>query len=220
MFVKFFIKIIIFSVTVSIFYAPDESWARPVSYPGGWTLMSMNSPEVNSIHIHYSPTAKYSIGYLAQYWREDKYQTHSVQLNNLLKRWNNIDSQANAYLKSGLGFAYEGSGDISDSVQPHAFSGISLDWENRRFFTQYENSFHYSGDFNKEYMQSIKLGIAPYIGEYGDLHTWFMFKIDHNPEDNDKFTATPLVRFFKDVYLLEVGYSEKKEVMVNVVVRF
>ena len=35
--------------------------ARPVSYPGGITLMQMNDTNKNSFHLHYSPTAKVSI---------------------------------------------------------------------------------------------------------------------------------------------------------------
>lgn len=194
--------------------------ARPVSYPGGWTVMQMNDGDANTLHVHYSPTKNYSVGYRASRWRADDFQTHSIQLNNLLKRWNNTDSQANVYLKSGVGVAYDTSGDQSSDTQPHAFSGISVDWENRRFFTKYENSYHYSGDFNKEFSQEVVGGIAPYIGEYGDIHTWLMLKVKHAPEDDDHFTVTPLVRFFKGVHLLEVGVSEDKDVLLNYIIRF
>ena len=32
--------------------------SRPVSYPGGLTLMLMNNSMKNSLHTHYSPTAQ------------------------------------------------------------------------------------------------------------------------------------------------------------------
>ena len=62
--------------------------ARPVSYPGGWTLMQMNDADASTLHVHYSPTARYSVGYKAEYWNDKDWQFHGAQLNYLLKRWN------------------------------------------------------------------------------------------------------------------------------------
>ena len=62
--------------------------ARPVSYPGGWTLMTMNDGDKNSVHVHYSPTAKTSIGYKFEYWPDKELNLHALQINKLLKRWN------------------------------------------------------------------------------------------------------------------------------------
>ncbi len=194
--------------------------ARPVSYPGGWTVMQKNDKEKSSLHWHYSPTAKYSVGYKGAYWYEKKIQTHSLQLNNLLKRWNQIDSQANFYLKSGVGIAHDTSNELDHTVQPHVYTGLALDWEDRRYFTKYENSYHYFGDFDREFEQSITLGIAPYIGEYGDLHTWLMLKLDHKPDDPDQFRVTPFVRFIKGVSMFEMGISDEGDVLGNVIIRF
>ena len=62
--------------------------ARPVSYPGGITLMQMNDTNKNSFHLHYSQTAKVSFGYKFEYWREKEFSINALQMNNLLKRWN------------------------------------------------------------------------------------------------------------------------------------
>jgi hypothetical protein len=199
---------------------PAALHARPVSYPGGWTGMSMNDEDMNSLHIHYSPTAKYSLGYKTAFWRAKKFQTHSLKVNNLLRRWNNPDSQANLYLKSGAGLAADISRENPDPTEPHVFSGMSFDWENRRLFSQYENAYHYSGEIDESFEQFIRLGIAPYIGEYGDFHTWLMLKAEHDPGEKDSVTLTPHLRFFKGEYLLEIGYSENKEVFANFEVRF
>lgn len=190
-------------------------WARSIAYTDGWSVMQMNDEEMNTFHVFYSPTQNYSFGYNGTYWREGEYQTHSFQLNNLLKRWNNPDSQANMYWQNGVGVAYDPNPDNSDKVQPHAFSSYSIDWENRRYYTQYENSFHYSGSIEKEFMESVKVGVAPYIGEYGDLHTWLMVKVTHEPQADDHFYVTPLVRFFKGSFLMEVGYSDNNKLLLN-----
>ena len=194
--------------------------ARPVSYPGGWTVMQMNNPDTNSLHTHYSPTAKYSIGYKGEYWREEKWQFHGVQLNNLVKRWNKPASQGNFYLKSGMGIAYSDFNQFDRKTEGAAFTGIALDWEDRRYFTSYENHLLYAGDIEKHFTQSARVGIAPYIGDYGDLHTWLMLQINHDPKKDDEFTITPLVRFFKNEYLVEAGVSDDGDALFNFIIRF
>jgi hypothetical protein len=200
-------------------FIPDVH-ARPVSYPGGWTVMLMNNGDMNTAHIHYSPTAKTSIGYKFEYWRDEDVTLNAVQMNNLIKRWNQKDSQANLYLKSGLGVASALSGDMEGENSAAAFTGIAADWENRRVFVSYENRFTEAGRIDDFYQQSARVGWAPYEGDYGDVHTWLMLQVEHSPESKDNFTVTPLVRFFKDVHLLESGMSNRGEVLFNYVLRY
>ncbi len=202
-------------LSIALLNTAPAAEARPIAYAGGWSLMQMNDGEMNALHVFYSPAPKFSYGYNFTHWRESDYETHSLQLNNLLKRWNNPDSQANMYWQNGAGFAYDSSGDLSDNVEPHLFTSFSIDWENRRFYTQYEGSYHYSNGIEQEFMESVKLGVTPYIGEYGDLHTWLMVKVAHEPEAADNFYVTPLVRFFKGEFLMEVGYSTNEELLLN-----
>ena len=194
--------------------------ARPVSYPGGWTLMIMNSGHANSAHIHYSPTAFTSVGVRSEYRREGEFLLNAVQINNLLKRWNNPNSQANLYLKSGIGAAYSDADDFDGEVDAAGFTGIAADWEDRRYFVSYENRYLEAGDIADGYSQSARVGIAPYIGDYGDLHTWLMLQVEHEPEAQEKVTITPLVRLFKDVHLMEAGVSNQGDVLFNYIVRF
>ena len=190
--------------------------ARPVSYPGGVTLMQLNDLESHSLHLHYSPTVHYSVGYKGEYWRGEQWQFHGVQLNNLIKRWNQRASQANAYLKTGVGMVRSRMGDSSLA----AFTGMAVDWETRRFFTLYENRFYDAGDIDRFFSQKARLGIAPYIGDYGDLHTWLMIQVDHSPEGDDPVVITPLIRVFKHEYLAEIGINDQGKALVNLIIRF
>jgi len=199
---------------------PNIAIARPVSYPGGWTFMTMNDGDKNSAHIHYSPTAKTSVGYKFEYWRDKEFTLNAVQMNNLLKRWNQKHSQANLYLKSGLGIAYSDDGDFDGETSAAGFTGIAADWENRRFFTSYENRYTEAGEIDDFYQQSARVGFAPYEGDYGDLHTWLMLQVEHMPEADNNFTVTPLVRLFKDVHLFEAGMNNRGEVLFNYVLRY
>lgn len=189
--------------------------ARPVSYPEGWTLMLMNDKDENSSHIHYSPTAKYSIGWRHEYMRDSGAHVDTVQLNNLLKRWNKPSEQANLYLKSGVGFARD-NGDYS----PAAFTGLATDWETRRYFASYENRFFWSDDSQKFVKHKARVGVAPYIADFGDLHTWLMIQTDYDAGAKDNFSVTPLVRFFKGNTMVEAGYNLDNGIQANFIQRF
>jgi hypothetical protein len=197
------------------FVLSKPAWARPVSYPGGLTAMTSNDADKNTVHLHYSPTAKTSVGYKFEYWRDGGFTINAVQMNNLLKRWNTKESQANIYLKSGVGIAHSGNDDNAAG-----FTGVAMDWEDRRFFTSYENRYTEAGDIADFFTQSARVGVAPYIVDYGDLHTWLMLQVEHQPESKDHVTVTPLVRFFKDVHLLEAGVNTRGEILFNYVLRY
>ena len=47
-----------------------ETNARPISYAGGWTIMQMNDFNKHSMHVHFSPSINFSIGYKGEYWRK------------------------------------------------------------------------------------------------------------------------------------------------------
>lgn len=213
-------RYILYALWVLGVITPNLVQARPVSYPGGWTAMLMNDGNSNSAHIHYSPTAKTSVGYKFEYWRDDEFTLNAIQMNNLLKRWNKTNSQANLYLKSGVGIAYSDSNTFDNKTNTAGFTGFAADWENRRYFISYENRYTHAGNIGDFYQQSTRIGWAPYEGDYGDLHTWLMLQVNHMPEADDTITITPLVRFFKDVHLLEVGLNNRGEILFNYVFRY
>jgi hypothetical protein len=202
-------------ITLAVFIWSSEASARPVSYPGGWTAMFMNDKDSNSAHIHYSPTPKYSIGWRHEYMRDSGAHIDSLQLNNLLKRWNKPKEQANLYLKSGVGVARD-----NGEYSPAAFTGMAADWETRRLFTSYENRFFWTDESDKFVKHKARVGITPYVGDYGDLHTWLMLQADYDAGEDDSFSLTPLVRFFKGSTLVEAGYNFDNGIEFNFVQRF
>lgn len=207
-------------IVYALMLIANPALSRPVSYPGGITLMQMNDVDRHSIHIHYSPTAKFSIGYKGEYWQEQGWQFHGAQLNYLAKRWNKLASQANLYLKSGLGIAYSDSSSFENETEAAVFTGIAADWETRRYFTSYENRVYHAGDIESFVSQKARVGIAPYIGAYGQLHTWLMLQVEHSSQKDDGVTITPLLRLLKSTYLAEIGINQDSELLLNLVVRF
>jgi hypothetical protein len=176
--------------------------ARPIAYPGGWSVMTMNDPYMNTLEAFYTPDPSYSLGWRHDYWRDEEANMDALQFNYLLKRWNNPGSQGNFYLKAGTGAAYGG-----DDTAAAFYGGMDADWESRRWFVSYGNTFTKAGSIKSDATHTARIGIAPYIGDYGDIHTWLMLQADYWPGREDNFSLTPLVRLFHGAVLGEAGVN-------------
>lgn len=184
---------------------PAMSFANPVSFKDGWGIMPAYTPDWSDLEINYSLTNRYSIG-LTDMYRKGEDSTANFtfgQFNYLIKRWNEMESQANIYLSVGGGTRH-------DSVENDAIAGyarIEGDYETRRIYTVLgAESLQSPGsvDFNRI---RYRAGFAPYLAPIDELHTWIVAQIDYMPEMKDEVTVTPLLRFFYNNYALEVGVS-------------
>ena len=182
--------------------------ARPISYSGGSTIMSFSDNIKDSLYYHYSPSYKYSVGIenIRDKYFNDNYSY--VRFTYLLNRKNTENSQRNLYLQSG----------ISSKGFNEFFYGMHGDWETRRLFVGFglketKKKIH---DYSEQYYQ---IGVAPYLGDYGDLHTWIMIKAKENSLEN-KWSTYPVLKFFKGNVLVEFGYGEKTEWDVHLMYRF
>lgn len=197
---------------VLILFAPEAALARPVSYKGGWVIQGKADIDSYWGLVHYTPERWFSVGSRTEVFKDGWMFTGS-QLNVLAKRWNHEKWQANVYIKSGAGLAATTSrGDNkTDAV---AFTGLAADWEDRRLFLGYTNRFMYAGGIESFFNQKIRVGVAPYIGDYGDIHTWLMVDVRYQimREKKNRFDVTPLVRFFKGPIMAEAGASVKGDV--------
>ena len=198
--------------------SPGNVHARPVSYPGGTTLLLANDADSHNFAALYTAWPHWAIGYSGSYFPEKEWSLQTIEFDWLCLRWNGAEGQASAYLKGALGTACSRT---FSRCKPGWQTGISLDWESRRYFVLYQNQLTYGQGFQTAYRQKGRLGIAPYIGQYGDLHTWLMLQVEHAPSGaRHKLTLTPLVRFFKGQYLWELGVSLHGGVLLNGVIRF
>jgi len=209
-------RIFIIVLGLSAVLCAGPSYARPVSYPGGWMAMTMNDNNSNALVLHYTPAPDYSVGVMHEYMRGPKAHMDAVQLNILLKRWNERASQANIYLQSGAGIAYD-----KNDADPAVFTGLSADWENRRFFVMAENRLLHAGNVDRFVEGKARVGIAPYLGNSGDIHTWVMLEGGYRPTNDNNATLTPLVRVFKGSSLMEAGYNlQDKTLLFNLMHTF
>ncbi len=182
--------------------------ARPISYSGGSTLMAFSDDMKTSLYYHYSPSHKYSIGIESLNDKAFKDSYSYARLSYLVLRKNTEHSQTNLYFKSG----------ISSKGLENIFYGINGDWETRRWFTgfSFKKIKTRSRNYREQYYQ---FGIAPYLGDYGDLHTWITVKIKENSLA-DKWSAYPVLKFFKGNVLMELGYGKVSQWDMHLMYRF
>ena len=170
--------------------------ARPISWTGGSTMMYKSNAMMSSYYYHYSPSFKYSVGaeYINDKFFNDQYI--SVRSTYLLNRNNTKASQRNLYLTAS----------ISTKSTDEFYYGFHGDWETRRYFTSFSILDKKTNE--KNYTENeFQVGIAPYLGEYNQLHTWIMLKSKEDTRDN-KWKTYPFIKLFKGDFLLEVGNKE------------
>ena len=196
---------IFFSILVTFVFICNVD-ARPISYSGGHTLMHFNDSMKESIYYHYSPTYKFSMGLETMQNKVFSTNETNIRFTYLLNRKNKKLSQRNLYFQSA----------ISTKDNNYVY-GMHGDWETRRYFIGFDykevkNIIDYTD-------KHIQLGLAPYLGEYGDLHTWLMVKTKKNSINNKQITY-PVVKFFKGNVLLELGYDKKTDWDIHLMYRF
>ena len=189
-----------------LFLLTLDTEARPISYSGGHTVMHFNDNMKESIYYHYSPSFKYSVG--VEKFNDKIFDRSDTNLRftYLVNRKNTKNSQRNFYFQSA----------VSTNNNNYIY-GVHGDWETRRYFIGFDydevkNIIDYS---NKH----IQLGFAPYLGTYGDLHTWLMLKTKKNSLSKKQITY-PVVKFFKGNVLLELGYDKKTDWDIHLMYRF
>ena len=198
----------IFIALLSSFVVIADLEARPISYSGGSTVMALSNEMKNAVYYHYSPSHKYSLGLEIGDDRFFKEEYSYFRFTYLANRKNTRHSQRNVYFQSG----------ISSDGLDHYFLGAHGDWETRRWFVGFEvkGVEHTSSDYHE---QSYQIGVAPYLGAYGDLHSWIMLKTKRNSL-KDSWSTYPVLKFFRGNFLMEFGYNDKTEWDAHLMYRF
>lgn len=180
--------------------------ARPVSYQGGWTAIEETDRQSTALWVHYTVNPTLSVGLRSEWDRREDILFNGGQATYLVHRWFGADHQANLYAFAGAGVA-EGVDDNRAGARGAGFVGALADWETRRWFASYRARAFEAGDLDASFAHAARVGVAPYIGDTGDLHTWMMVELDHRPDADEPVDVTPLVRFFRGPALLELGWS-------------
>lgn len=196
---------------IALFVLSLTSWtsalATPVSFKGGYGVMPAYNQDWSDIQLNYSVTNRYALG-VSSFYREGKDSTSEFgigQYNYLLKRWNELNSQANVNLSLGFG----GRHDSKHNESVAGYAALEADYETRRLYGQLsaetlqsDSSVHFS-------RYRARAGVAPYKAPFEGVQTWLILQLDLMPEMEESTRVTPLARFFYNNFALELGVSIK-----------
>lgn len=193
--------------------------AHPVAFAGSYSIMTWNSKEMSDWMFTHSFTSKTSLAvrYLRLQTEEGERTFYIPQVNFLLKRWNELDSQANIYLSLG-----HGGEKINSSFKNTSSAAIEADWESRKYYVSFREDAiisHKNSDRNI-YQTKVRAGFAPYLAEFDEMNTWFILQADTSNKMDDEFKLTPFIRLFYHNVLTEFGVSSKGDAQFNFMVHF
>ncbi len=196
---------------------PVTARAHPVPYKDAIGVMTWNQPLLSDDWITYS--FRHDAAFAARHMRVDmpdgRMHFYAPQLDYLVKRWNQPDSQANIYVYGAYGAM-----EFLNQTKGAGLAGIEADAESRKLYisAKYEKMWDRLG--TNFYHATGRVGAAPYEAEFSEIASWFMLQYDYHPQLSKKFELTPLVRLFYRSVLLEVGVSTQADWMLNYMFHF
>ncbi len=205
-------------LSIFLFIVSAGAYAHPVIYQGGWALSSSNMPDYSNNYLMYSPSNRYSVG--IDHWRFSQEAANTeaalLKINHLLWRDNGENHQANIYLHGGGGVVDQEWG--SPGTHGMYMLGLEADWETRRLYTAIKHyEFHAPGKLDM-FTTQARVGFSPYEADFKSLQTWFMLQGMIIDEVQEKVMITPMVRFFYNNVLWEMGSSTRGDWMLNLMV--
>ena len=161
----------------------------------------------------HSPSPHWAVG---PYWIQSRshYDT-GLQASWLVHRGHFDSAQSNLYL-------WIGSGGVrlrSERVRGAALAGLQADFETRDFYTAWMSEWGFRATDRPRFEHKARIGLAPYRGDDSKLNTWFIFESSYgqNPwwAESAKWKLTPMLRFYYQNVLWELGVSNHGELRWN-----
>lgn len=167
----------------------------------------------------HSFTSKQSLAarYLRLDTRDGERTFYIPQVNFLLKRWNELDSQANVYLSLG-----HGGEKVNSSFKNTSSAALEADWESRKYYVSFREDVLLSHKDSKRniYSTKVRAGFAPYLAEFNEINGWFILEATKSNKMNEEYKLTPIIRLFYHNILLEFGSTMKGDSQFNFMVHF
>lgn len=217
-------KILYISFLVWLFVGrPEEAKAHPVAFAGSYSIMTWNNKEMSDWMFTHSFTSSYSLTarYLRLDTKEGERTFYAPQINLLLKRWNELSSQANIYLSLGYG-AESVNTQNGKKTNQTSLLALETDWESRKYYVSFRQDALLSHRDSKKniYQSKARAGFAPYLAEFEELNYWFILEADVMNKSTEDYRLTPFIRMFYHNVLVELGASTKGDAQFNFMVHF
>lgn len=193
-------------------------------------LMVDASPHRREVSANYAITSKDAIGVQKLSMRsDDKLLTRdsaSLTYTRLAKRWNRPHAQANVWL-----FANAGQVTGSDFVgsQTLLSPGVQADYETTRVYfaatAKLIRANRAAGASSTETAirhdeLSVRTGFSFTEAHYDEPQPWLIVEARRMKNLSDKTEITPMLRVIHNRYFVEAGYSNQKQLRLNVMLNF
>ncbi len=195
------------------------SQAHPVSFKGSTGIMGHHSPFMAHNQINYSFEYWWALGvHHFQNPQDQDLKASVVTSNFLLKRWNGKSFQSNLYALVGGGIS------TLDGIEQKGTGAVGLqyDIEDRRYYFLAKHMNLLTKEDSAFYQSVVRVGIAPYEGDFDELHAWLILEWRKN-EWGQGFVmedTTPMLRFFYQNLLFEIGQSFRGLTRFNYIIHF
>ncbi len=193
--------------------------AHPVAFKGSYSIMTWNSKGMSDWMFTHSFTSQFSgtARYLRLETKDGERTFYTPQVSYLLKRWNELDSQANVYLSAGHGVEK-----FSKKYKSVSTAAIEADWESRKYYISFREDalISHNNSSNNIYQTKFRMGFAPYLAKFDEINAWFILQADNNNKREKEFELTPFIRLFYHNVLTEFGVSSKGDAQFNFMVHF
>ena len=204
--------------TILLLLATTPAEAKPVSFKDGYGVMSSYTPDRFDTELNYSFSNRQAVGLSTIQLLDESHDTprfYFAQLNFLVKRWNELESQANLYLSLGAGGL-----SLDETTELAGMAAVEADYETRRVYTSIiAENLQAEGAYDSTRLR-YRAGIAPYLAPFESLQTWIIGQVEFNPDLEEELTVTPLLRFFYNNLALELGSSVKGEVFIGTMIHY
>lgn len=197
-----------------------QALSHPVIYKDGLALSSFNMASFSENYLMYSYSQKFAVGVSAYRFSKDDLNTEAayLKLDHLFWRGNGEDYQANIYLHGGVGLVDH---EFTPKATKESFmAGIEGDWETRKLYTSFKHFQFHSPALMDTSMSQMRVGYSPMLSDFKELQSWFMLQAMYTPSIEKKISLTPLMRFFYNNLLWEIGSSTRGEWMLNFMVHY
>ena len=193
---------------MTIFLFLSSVLAHPVTFKDGTAITSIHRPKMTMAQINHTIHRNFALAASYMQMEQDTrtIQVPSVHVNTLLKRWNQIGSQANLYSMTGVGF------DLSDNISLDSLRGIigvQADFETQKIYTALTASAlpSFADVSDMPFTARYRFGVAPYIASYDELQIWVVGQVDYMSDMTEQPYFTPMLRYFYRTVLWETGVS-------------
>ena len=195
------------------------AFAHPVAFKGSTGIMGAHSSAIS--HNQFNRSFEYwlaaGVHHLRRPLLTENDQANFATANLLLKRWYGDAYQGNLYAVLGAGMS-----EFTGEQEPVGFGLVQFDIEDRKYYFLTKHA-RLQNEAEREFEQSVvRAGIAPYVGGYGDIHSWLILEWENTRflEEDVIADVTPFLRVFHRNILFEIGYSVNGVAKLNYISHF